>query len=184
MGTCLGRSTLAFLTVAHFLRVGFSLRRRSGESAWHHASEFDPDGALMHKPRVLLADDSDRFLNVASRLLGADCEIVATACDGDCALKAVNQFKPDLVVLDINMPGTDGMQAARQLQKLGPTPRIVFLTVHEDPDIVQAACAMGASYVVKARMYSDLLVAIKEALAGRVFVSSGLMDRHTRSGVR
>ena len=109
---------------------------------------------------------------------------MATACDGDCALKAVNQFKPDLVVLDINMPGTDGMQAARQLQKLGPTPRIVFLTVHEDPDIVQAACAMGASYVVKARMYSDLLVAIKEALAGRVFVSSGLMDRHTRSGVR
>ena len=134
----------------------------------------------MHKPTVLLADDSDRILNVASRLLGADCEVVATAGNGDCALRAVNQFKPDLVVLDINMPGMDGIQAARQLQKLGPEPRVVFLTVQEDPDIVQAACAMGASYVVKARMYSDLPVAIKEALAGRVFVSSALMDRHTR----
>jgi DNA-binding NarL/FixJ family response regulator len=134
----------------------------------------------MHKPTVLLADDSDRILNVASRLLGADCEVVATVSDGDSALRAVNQFKPDLVVLDINMPGMDGIQAARQLQKLGPEPRVVFLTVQEDPDIVQAACAMGASYVVKARMYSDLPVAIKEALAGRVFVSSALMDRHTR----
>jgi DNA-binding NarL/FixJ family response regulator len=136
------------------------------------------------KPTVLLADDSHRILSVASRLLEADCEIVATACDGECALLAVNQFKPELVVLDINMPGTDGIQTARQLQKLGSIPRIVFLTVNEDPDMVQVACAMGASYVVKARMYSDLLVAIKEALAGRVFVSSCLMGRHTRLGIR
>ena len=147
-------------------------------------SHLSQGGALMHKPRVLLADDNDRILTVSSKLLGGDCEVVGTVCDGDSAVQAANQLRPDLVVLDISMPGTDGIQAARQLQKLELKPRIVFLTFQEDPDLVQIARTMGASYVVKARMYSDLLVAIKEALAGRVFVSRVLMDRHTRLGIR
>jgi len=69
------------------------------------------------------------------------------------------------------MPGTDGIQAAHQLKRLGSTSKVVFLTVQDDSDYVDAATAMGASYVLKPRMYSDLLTATREALAGRLFFS-------------
>lgn len=124
-----------------------------------------------HKPTVVIADDHNGILTVASMLLGGEFDILATVGDGMKAIEAVADLKPDVLVLDIGMPGTNGIQAARQLKQLGFTPKVVFLTVQEDADCVEAACSMGASYVLKPRMYSDLLAAIKEALAGRLFFS-------------
>ena len=124
-----------------------------------------------HKPTVVIADDHNGILTVASMLLGGEFEILATVGDGMKAIEAVADLKPDVLVLDIGMPGTNGIQAARQLKQLGLTPKVVFLTVQEEADCVEAACSLGASYVLKPRMYSDLLAAIKEALAGRLFFS-------------
>jgi DNA-binding NarL/FixJ family response regulator len=104
-------------------------------------------------------------------LVGSEYDVVATVGDGATAVRAVTELKPDVVILDIGMPGTGGIQAACQLRHLGLSVKVVFLTVQDDADCVDAACAMGASYVLKPRIYSDLMTAIKEALAGRLFFS-------------
>jgi DNA-binding NarL/FixJ family response regulator len=75
------------------------------------------------------------------------------------------------LVLDIAMPGLDGIQAAREVRRLTLAARLIFLTVQEDADYMRAAHDLGASYVLKHRMHIDLPVAMKEALAGRMFVS-------------
>ena len=122
-------------------------------------------------PKVIIADDHGGVLTVASMLLAGEFDVIATVADGAMAVKVVSQLKPDIVILDIGMPVTNGIQAAHQLKNLGLAPKVVFLTVQDDSDYVDAATAMGASYVLKPRMYSDLLTATREALAGRLFFS-------------
>lgn len=128
----------------------------------------------IRKPTVVLADNHGRVLSEVKMLLRDEFDVVASVDDGAKAVQAVAELRPDVVVLDIGMPGTDGIQAAHRLKKLGFAPKVVFLTVQQDSDCVEAAGAMGASYVLKARMYSDLLTAIAEALAGRLFFSKPL----------
>jgi two-component system response regulator NreC len=125
----------------------------------------------MHRPTVIVADDHRGILTVASMLLIGEFEIIATVGDGTSAVEAIAKLKPDVVILDIEMPGTSGIQAAHRLKELGLAAKVVFLTVQDDSDYVAAACAMGASYVLKPRMYSDLLTAMKEAMSGRLFFS-------------
>jgi DNA-binding NarL/FixJ family response regulator len=98
--------------------------------------------------------------------------VVGTASDGKAAVEAENRLHPDVVVLDISMPVMSGLDAAKQMRKQGSKDRIVFLTVHEDTDILAAAkTAGGKGYVLKARLGTDLTPAIHEVLAGRDFVS-------------
>jgi DNA-binding NarL/FixJ family response regulator len=95
-----------------------------------------------------------------------------TIREGCAALEAVNLLKPEVVILDISMPGLTGIEVARRVRAMTPEVRIVFLTVHEDPDfILEALEAGGSAYVMKSRMASDLRLAISEALAGLSFVS-------------
>jgi DNA-binding NarL/FixJ family response regulator len=112
------------------------------------------------------------MLEEMSRLLRSEFEIVAAVSNGTWAVKAVAEMAPDVVVLDIHMPELGGIEAAQELRRSGYTTKIVFLTIETDPEYIGMATAMGASYVVKSRIRGDLAVAIKEALAGRVFVSS------------
>ena len=80
-----------------------------------------------------------------------------------------------MVVLDISMPVLNGIEAARKLKATGSSARIVFLTVHADPDYVNAAFGTGAlGYVLKSELASDLLPCLKEALVGRSFVSPSI----------
>jgi DNA-binding NarL/FixJ family response regulator len=99
-------------------------------------------------------------------------------------IEAVARLHPDILVIDISMPVLSGIEAAQQLKQSGTDAKIVFLTIHEDPDFVQAALAAGASgYVVKSRLATDLLLAIRAALAGGRFVSPSLStpDTHLSS---
>ena len=125
----------------------------------------------VRRPRVVLADDHRAMLDEVSRLLDPDAEIVASVSDGAAAVQAVTECEPDAVVLDIAMPGTGGIEAARQLRAAGYSTRIIFLTVQSDPEYARIAESLKASYVLKARMRSDLPLALREALAGRVFHS-------------
>ena len=99
-------------------------------------------------------------------------DIVGKACDGTTALEAILTLDPDVAVLDISMPGMSGIEVARELRSRGTKAKIVFLTVHEDPDILATCIAAGGlGYVVKVLMETDLIPAMNEALAGREFVS-------------
>src|SRR5208283_1237251 len=122
--------------------------------------------------RVVLADDLTPVLSTVAKLLNGSFEIVGMVSDGVSALEATLTLDPDVAVLDISMPGMSGIEVARKLKKRGSNAKIVFLTVHEDSDIL-ATCraAGGLGYVVKVLMETDLIPAINEALAGREFVS-------------
>jgi DNA-binding NarL/FixJ family response regulator len=122
--------------------------------------------------RVLLADDQPPMLTQIARVLGKTYDIVGTVGDGLSLLESAARLDPDVIVLDITMPGIDGFGAARSLKRAGCRSRLVFLTVHEDPDFAREALLLGGdAYVVKSRLASDLLSAMHEAVAGRKFVS-------------
>lgn len=122
--------------------------------------------------RVLLADDHAPMLTQTVRLLDGDYEIVGQVANGLHLIEAAARLDPDVVVLDITMPGVDGIEAARRLKIAGCRAKLVFLTVHDDRDYVGAASdAGGDAYVVKARLATDLRPAIQAALAGERFVS-------------
>ncbi len=126
----------------------------------------------MGRIRVLLADDHKAMLDRVADLLADECDVIGTAIDGRQALDAAMELKPDVLVLDISMPVMNGIETAYRLKEAGAKTRIVFLTVHDDPDFAGEALEAGAlGYVIKPRIVSDLLVAIKEAHAGRSFVS-------------
>ena len=124
------------------------------------------------RKRVLVADDQTRMLEVVASLLEESFDVVGLVSDGQAALEAVLALEPDLVVLDISMPGMSGIEVARELSQRSNTAIIVFLTVHEDAQIMASCLAAGGlGYIVKEFMDSDLILALNEALAGRVFVS-------------
>jgi DNA-binding NarL/FixJ family response regulator len=124
--------------------------------------------------RVLLVDDNEAMLARAAAVLTPGCEIVGAAKDGPAALKAAGTLHPDVIVLDISMPGMTGLEVATSLRQAGSTAALVFLTIHDEEDFVKAAKAAGGTgYVVKPRLVPDLMLAVHEARAGRSFVSPG-----------
>ena len=132
---------------------------------------------LSEPPRVLLVDDNEAMLGRAKRALTPACQIVGVVKDGPTALAAAVDLRPDVIVLDISMPGMCGLEVASRLRALHSKAAVVFLTIHDDEEIVRAARAAGAvAYVLKPRLASDLLFATLEASAGRSFVSPDVSD--------
>ena len=126
----------------------------------------------VRKIRILLADDHRYLLELIRGLLEPAFNVVGCVEDGESLVEAAGKLQPDVIVTDISMPKLNGIDAAERLRESGSSSKIVFLTVHADPDFVQAALKTGAvAYVSKFRINTDLLVAIGEALAGRIFVS-------------
>jgi DNA-binding NarL/FixJ family response regulator len=102
----------------------------------------------------------------------ADYELVGAVEDGEALVKAAQQTKPDLILLDISMPLLNGIEAARQIRKVLPTVKFIFLTMHTDPTYVTEAFKAGASgYLLKRSATSELLCAIQEVLEGRNYVT-------------
>ncbi len=132
----------------------------------------------MNRARILLADDHKEMRERVRRHLEHEFDVVEAVENGRVLVDAASRLNPDVCLLDISMPVLDGIEAAIQLRESGSPAKIVFLTIHEDRDFVQAALKTGASaYVVKRSMASDLGIAIREALAGRTFISSSLHYR-------
>lgn len=129
----------------------------------------------MDRARLLLADDHAEFLALTARFVESEFEVLKTFGDVQTLVDDAAIADADLLVLDISMPGLNGIDAALQLRAAGHKAKIVFLTVHEDPDFLRSALAAGAlGYVVKRRLATDLIPALREALAGRRFVSGSV----------
>jgi DNA-binding NarL/FixJ family response regulator len=122
-------------------------------------------------PTVVLADDHPSVLTKIRTVLADQIKVVATVNDGFSPVQAVEEFSPDILILDISMPGQDGIHVAREVKRLGLKAKLIFITVQEDPDYVEVARTLGASYVLKSRLHIDLPLAIKDELAGRIFIS-------------
>ena len=133
-------------------------------------------------PRILLADDQREVLQTVSSIIEDECEIVGLAEDGQQALQLAQTQSPDLLVLDIFMPVLSGFDAAVRLRDSGSLTKIIFLTVHEDADFVNAAISLGAlGYVQKAHLITDLIPAIRNVLDGQLYLSPTLRFRQSRS---
>ena len=131
-----------------------------------------PREAAMRRPRVLLADDHRLVREAFARLLEPDCDVVGAVADGRALLAAAPELRPDIVVLDIAMPLLNGLDAARQLKRLMPEVKLIFLTVSEDPDLAAEAFRAGASgYLLKNSAASELLKSIQEVSQGRSYVT-------------
>ena len=123
------------------------------------------------RPRMLVADDHRAMLDSLVRLLSPDFDVVAAVADGLAAVTA-EHLEPDLLVLDIAMPGLNGIAAAARLKERGSPAKVVFVTNMRDREFVQESLALGdIGFVVKDRLVADLVPAIRCVLAGETFVS-------------
>jgi len=105
-----------------------------------------------------------------------DFKVVQAVENGKMLLEAESEHKPDVCLLDVSMPVLNGIETALQLRQRGCTAKIIFLTIIEDPDYVQAALEIGASgFVIKHNLDADLYTAIKEVIAGRTFISPAIL---------
>lgn len=126
---------------------------------------------------VFLADDNAAILSEIREDLSKEFHISGTAEDGGEAVREVLLHDPDVLVLDLTMPVLNGIQVAARLREIHPRTKILFLSVHEDPEYISAGFAAGASgYVTKRRMASDLAYAIREVVAGGTFLSPTLRE--------
>jgi len=129
----------------------------------------------MSKFRILLADDHTFLLQACEKMLELEFDIPAVFTDGRALLEAAPALKPDAIVLDIGMPLLNGLDAARELKKLLPRVKLIFLTMYPDPELAREAIQAGASgYLLKTSAASELLKAIKEALKGRLYVTPAI----------
>src|SRR5262245_33095910 len=136
--------------------------------------------------RAVMADDHPLVLDAVTAILTPTFDVVAAVTTGEAAVDASMRLRPDVVVLDISMPGLDGFQTASRLKTAGCNARIVFLSNYAGDDFVLAGMSSGASaFVVKPRVHLDLVAAIDHVLAGRGFVPScGVLPRWSRPAGR
>ena len=129
----------------------------------------------MTRPRIVLADDHTLVLEGLRKILEDEYDIVGMAEDGRTLLKVAHQENPDVVVLDISMPQLNGLDAARQLHKLLPTCKIIFLTMHADAVYAKEAFQSGASgFLLKRSAASELVLAIQAVLKDQFYVTPAI----------
>jgi DNA-binding NarL/FixJ family response regulator len=127
---------------------------------------------------ILLGDDNSAVLDHVGEMLKKEksYKIVGTISDGRVVVREYLRLRPDVIILDISMGDVSGIDIARDLRDSGCQAKIIFLTVHEDPDYVNAGLGAGGSaYVVKSRLNQDLFSAIKAVLSNKLFVSPSLL---------
>lgn len=124
--------------------------------------------------RVLIVDDHTLLRAGLRALLAEDpsIEIVGEASDGRDAVRAVGQLAPDLVLMDLTMPGMNGIEAATEIKRRYPDVRILVMTLHKTEDFIHASLKAGADgYILKDATHEELRVAIRSVLQGKTYLS-------------
>lgn len=131
----------------------------------------------MNHPRIILADDHVILLDAIKNSLEKDFDVVGTFTDGRTLVNCAAALKPDLIVMEVNMPQMNGLMAAARLKQILPKVKLVFLTTNLDPHVAREAFRLGASgYVAKHSEVKELLKALALALEGRRYVSDLIVE--------
>lgn len=126
----------------------------------------------MTRPRVLMADDHSIVLAGLRKLVETEGEVVGMVEDGRALVEEAQKLCPDIILLDISMPLLNGLDAARQLKKLVPESKLIFLTMHTSPTYAIEAFKAGASgYLIKRSAASELKQAIQAVLRGQHYLT-------------
>jgi DNA-binding NarL/FixJ family response regulator len=123
---------------------------------------------------VLVVEDFEPFRRFISSAIEKirNVRIVCEVSDGLEAVKKAVELQPDVILLDIGLPGMNGLDAARQIRKLAPDSKIIFVSQESSADIIEEAFSLGATgYIVKARAGAELFTAVESARLGQSFVS-------------
>jgi DNA-binding NarL/FixJ family response regulator len=125
-------------------------------------------------------DDFEPYRQFVSSLLHGrpDLQLVGVVSDGLQAVEKAQELQPDLILMDIGLPGINGIEAARRIHTLVPNSKIIFLTQESAPEVIQEAKSLGASgYVLKMDAETDLLTAVQMVLQGKQFFNDGTGSR-------
>jgi len=133
----------------------------------------------MNRIRVVLADDHLLFQQGLKRLLEGDLEmdieVVATASSGHELIRILKTARPHIVLLDMNMPGMDGLDAFKKVKEWNSGLKVIMLTMYDDAKIIKTALKAGVDgYILKQFGLEEVLNAIKDVLAGNVYIGKGI----------
>lgn len=130
---------------------------------------------LAPRPRILLADDHAVVVEGIRGLLEKHYDVVGVVTDGRALIAEATGLQPDVIVLDVAMPLLNGLDAGKAIQEILPKVKLVFLTMHADPNLAAAALRLGpVGFVVKHSAASELLIAIADVLRGKSYVTARL----------
>ena len=135
---------------------------------------------MIAKIRVILVDDHNVVRSGLRRLLelGGDIDVVAEANSGEQACLIYDNFKADVLVMDISMPGIGGLEALRRILASNPKAKIVIFSMHENTTFATQALSAGArGYVAKSGFADDLLLAVREAVIGKTYISANIAQK-------
>lgn len=120
------------------------------------------------RPRVLVADDYTDLLVAFKRLLEPSCEVVGCVADGDALFETLARLQPDIVVVDLFIPPSDGLEICRHIKYVAPETVVIIVSASTDADVAKEALLAGASaFVNKAAAVDELVLAIQRAMATR-----------------
>jgi DNA-binding NarL/FixJ family response regulator len=129
--------------------------------------------------RVLVAEDFDPFRALILSMMSSvpNLQVICDVADGLLAVEKARELRPDLLLMDIGLPGVNGIESARRIRELLPDSKIVFVSQETAWDVVKEALGCGCAYVLKSRAATDLFAALEAVLQNKQYVSEGLEPR-------
>ena len=126
----------------------------------------------MKRPRIVLADDHKMVLDALKAVIEPEFEVVGTFGDGLALVEGAPSLNPSVIVLDIQMPTMNGLNAGRRVKQLMPTVRLIYLTMNQDPDMAAEAFRLGASaYLLKNSAATELVQALRQVDRGGSYIT-------------
>ena len=139
---------------------------------------------MTNRSRIIIADDHNLVAELCKRLLERDFDVVGVVGDGRALVRAASELKPDVIVLDIAMPILNGLDAGRQVKKILPAVKLVYLTMNSDPEVAAEAVASEASgYLLKTCAAAEMVRAVRQVLRGNIYLCKAL-SRNTIDPLR
>ncbi len=137
-------------------------------------------GEFKKKARIMLIDDNFDHLSGIKELINMESnfDVIATSTNANVGISLVKKYRPDIVLMDINMPEKDGLSAMQEIEKLELGVKVIALTGYDDPDLIFRAMKIGAKgYILKTMASAQLIYAIEEVANGKIYLPSALSSR-------